>query len=187
VKYIALLLLLLAIAGCGRFKSTESVIALEGVTLIDGSGGAPKEDAVIIIRNGHIESVARVNEIVIPKNAVRMNLAGKTVIPGLIDSHAHVERWAAQRYIAWGVTTVRDLHGDMDSILALRNDMNLGSILGPRMFTAGAMIDGIPRPIPMRPVSRAPSRPGAPSTSTSSRASITSRCTPRSRRHCCAR
>ena len=148
MKFVARLLPLLALAGCGRFKSTESVIALEGVTLIDGSGGAPKEDAVVIIRNGHIESVARVNEIAIPKNAVRMNLVGKTVIPGLIDSHAHVERWAAQRYIAWGVTTVRDLHGGMDSILTLRNDMNLGSILGPRMFTAGAMIDGIPPTYP---------------------------------------
>src|SRR5207237_9484271 len=46
------------------------------------------------------------------------------------------------------VTTVRDLHGGMDSILALRNDMNLGSILGPRMFTAGAMIDGMPPTYP---------------------------------------
>src|SRR5439155_9457595 len=40
------------------------------------------------------------------------------------------------------------LHGGMDSILTLRNDMNLGSILGPRMFTAGAMIDGIPPTYP---------------------------------------
>jgi cytosine/adenosine deaminase-related metal-dependent hydrolase len=137
------------LAGCSKLlPPKDSVIALEGMTLIDGAGGAPKEDAVIIIRNGHIESVARVNEIPIPTSAVRMSLVGKTVIPGLIDSHAHVERWAAQRYLAWGVTTVRDLHGGMDSILALRNEMNLGSILGPRMFTAGAMIDGVPPTYP---------------------------------------
>jgi len=142
------ILFLLITAGCDRLFPKDHVIALEGVTLIDGAGGPPKEDAVIIVRNGHIESIARVNEIAIPKNAVRINLVGKTVIPGLVDSHAHVERWAAQRYIAWGVTTVRDLHGGMDSILALRNDMNLGSILGPRMFTAGAMIDGVPPTYP---------------------------------------
>jgi imidazolonepropionase-like amidohydrolase len=124
------------------------VIALEGVTLIDGAGGAPKEDAVILVRNGHIEAVARVNEIQIPRGAERINLAGKTVIPGLIDAHAHVERWAAQRYLAWGVTTVRDLHSDNDSALALRNDLNLGAITGPRMFTAGAMIDGVPATYP---------------------------------------
>ena len=136
------MLLLLSAAACG--KSEDRVIALEGVTLIDGTGGTPKEDAVIIIRNGHIESVARVNEVAIPKNAERINLVGKTVIPGLIDAHAHVERWAAPRYLVWGVTTVRDLGaGSTDSLLALKNDLNLGSILGPRMFAAGAMIDGV--------------------------------------------
>src|SRR6185503_11019238 len=140
---VARLVVLLALAGCGKLGgSKDSVIALEGATLIDGAGGAPKTDAVIIIRNGRIEAVARVNEIQIPKNAERVNVVGKTIIPGLIDAHAHVERWAAQRYLVWGVTTVRDLHGGADSVLALKNDMNLGSILGPRMFVAGAMIDG---------------------------------------------
>ena len=124
------------------------VIALEGATLIDGAGGAPRNDAVIIIRNGHIQAVARVNEIAIPRGARRIDVVGKTIIPGLIDAHAHVERWAALRYLAWGVTTVRDLHGTTDSALALRNDVNLGAVLGPRMFTAGAMIDGVPPTYP---------------------------------------
>ena len=126
----------------------EGVITLEGATLIDGAGGAPKPDVVILIRNGHIEAVSRVNEIQIPKGAQRFNLVGKTVIPGLIDAHAHVERWAAPRYLAWGVTTVRELHGGTDSAIALKNDLNLGSIVGPRMFTAGAMIDGAPATYP---------------------------------------
>jgi imidazolonepropionase-like amidohydrolase len=145
VKYLALLLL---VVGCSRFASKDRVIALEGATLIDGAGGDPKQDALIIIRNGHIESIARVNQIPIPKNAERINLAGKTIIPGLIDAHAHVERWAAGRYLAWGVTSVRDLHGGTDSVLALKNDINLGSIIGPRMFSAGAMIDGVPPTYP---------------------------------------
>jgi len=138
--------MLVALAGCG--KPGEGVIALEGATLIDGAGGAPKADALILIRNGHIEAVARVNEIRIPQGARRIDLVGKTVVPGLIDAHAHVERWAAPRYLAWGVTTVRDLHGPTDSALALRNDLNLGAVIGPRMFTAGAMIDGVPATYP---------------------------------------
>jgi len=138
--------LLVALLACST--SGEGVIALEGATLIDGAGGAPKEDALILIRNGHIEAVARVNEIPIPKGAERINLVGKTIIPGLIDAHAHVERWAAPRYLAWGVTTVRDLHSQTDSGIALRNDLNLGSIIGPRMFTSGAMIDGAPATYP---------------------------------------
>jgi imidazolonepropionase-like amidohydrolase len=127
--------------GCG--KSGGAVIALEGATLIDGAGGAPKEDAVILIRNGHIEAVARVNEIRVPRGAQRISLVGKTIVPGLIDAHAHVERWAVLRYLAWGVTTVRDVHSASDSAFALRSDLNLGAVTGPRMFTAGAMIDGV--------------------------------------------
>ncbi|HLZ44868.1 MAG TPA: amidohydrolase family protein [Gemmatimonadales bacterium] len=138
-------LLLLGLVGCSKLlPPKDQLIALEGATLIDGSGGPPKQDAVIIIRNGHIESIARVNEIPIPRGAQEISVVGKTIIPGLIDAHAHVERWAAARYVAWGVTTVRDLHGGTDSVLALRKDLNLGSVFGPRMFSAGAMIDGVP-------------------------------------------
>ncbi len=149
----AVALALLLLAACTKVADRlgvqrDRVIALEGATLIDGAGGAPKADALIIIRNGHIETIARVNEIPIPKGAERINLAGKTIIPGLIDAHAHVERWATGRYVAWGVTTVRDLHGGTDTVLALKNALNLGSILGPRMFSAGAMIDGTPTTYP---------------------------------------
>jgi imidazolonepropionase-like amidohydrolase len=119
------------------------VTALEGATLIDGSGGEPVTDALVLVSEGHITAVARVNEITVPRGALEISLIGKTIIPGLIDAHAHVERWAVQRYVAWGVTAVRDLGASStDSAIALRNDLNLGSVLGPRMFTSGAMIDG---------------------------------------------
>jgi imidazolonepropionase-like amidohydrolase len=142
----AVTLAVLLLAACGTSK--DRVVALEGATLIDGAGGEPKQDALIIIRNGHIEAVARINQIPVPKNAERIDLVGKTIIPGLIDAHAHVEPWAAGRYVAWGVTTVRDLHGGTDSVLALKQAMNLGSVTGPRMFVAGAMIDGAPPTYP---------------------------------------
>ena len=147
MKYLALLLL---IAGCSKLKPgrADTVIALEGATLIDGAGGELKRDAIIIIRNGRIENVARVNQIEVPRGAERINLAGKTIIPGLIDAHAHVERWAAGRYVAWGVTTVRDLHGGTEDVIGLKNAFNLGSLVGPRMFVAGAMIDGVPPTYP---------------------------------------
>src|SRR5467141_20214 len=124
-------------------SSGDGMIALEGATLIDGSGGDPIKDALVLVQNGHIQAVARVNEIPVPRGAQVVNLIGKTIIPGLIDAHAHVERWAAERYLAWGVTTVRDLGGSStDTAIAIKNDFDLGSVLGPRMLTSGAMIDG---------------------------------------------
>ncbi len=134
-------------AACG--SSGEEVIALEGATLIDGSGGEPVKDALVLVKQGHIEAVARVNEVAVPRGARVMNLIGKTIVPGLIDAHAHVERWAAERYLAWGVTTVRDLGAaSTDSSIAVKNAFNLGSVRGPRVFTSGAMIDGAPPTYP---------------------------------------
>jgi imidazolonepropionase-like amidohydrolase len=122
----------------------EGVIALEGATLMDGAGGPPLRESLILIKDGHIQAVGRGDEISIPRGAERVNVTGKTIIPGLIDAHARVERWAAARYLAWGVTTVRDLGAGGDSVFALKNDLNLGTVTGPRMFTSGPMIDGVP-------------------------------------------
>jgi imidazolonepropionase-like amidohydrolase len=126
----------------------KGMVALEGATLIDGSGGPPVQDALILIKDGRIQAVARVNEIEVPRGAERISLIGKTVIPGLIDAHAHVERWAIPRYLAWGVTTVRDLGGDNDTAFVYKTELNTGAVIGPRMFTAGAMIDGVPATYP---------------------------------------
>lgn len=139
-------LLLLCLATC---KAGGGVIALKGATLIDGSGGEPVPDAIVLVKDGRIAAVARVNEVEPPRGAQVINLVGKTIVPGLIDAHAHVERWAVERYLAWGVTTVRDLGASgTDSSIALKNAVNLGSVLGPRMFTSGAMIDGAPPTYP---------------------------------------
>lgn len=141
----SLRLVLCSLLWAGCKPPGDGVIALAGAMLIDGSGGAPRTDALILVSHGHIETVARVNEIAVPRGAQVVNLIGKTIVPGLIDAHAHVERWAVQRYIAWGVTSVRDLGASStDSSLALKNDVDLGSVLGPRMFTSGAMLDGAP-------------------------------------------
>src|SRR5207244_5454608 len=102
----------------------------------------PVKEALLLVKNGHIEAVARVNEVQVPRGAERISLVGKTIIPGLSDAHAHVERWATLRYVAWGATTVRDLHSDNDSAFVLKNDLNLGSVLRPWMRRAGGSVRG---------------------------------------------
>ncbi len=143
------LLALAAGVSAGCTPPGKDITALVGATLIDGTGGPPVQDALILIKGGRIQAIARVNEIAIPRGATQIDLIGKTIIPGLIDAHAHAERWAMQRYVAWGVTAIRDLGGGVnDSLFALRADANLGSIIAPRIFTSGAMIDGVPPTYP---------------------------------------
>jgi imidazolonepropionase-like amidohydrolase len=119
-------------------------VALVGATLIDGGGGPARPDAVIVVRGGKIEAVTSVGQFTLPRNTTRIDVRGKWIVPGLIDAHAHVAPWALPRYLAWGVTTVRDVHGAKDTILALRQRANLGGITSPRIYSAGAMIDGRP-------------------------------------------
>ncbi len=132
--------LLLWAAACGRGEKDR--IALVGGTVIDIGDGSTVPNAVVVIYKTRIETVASAAGFEIPKRAVQIDVSGRYLIPGLIDAHAHVRRWALPRYLAYGVTTVRDLHGAGDSIAALRDEVNLGAIPGPRMFIAGAMIDG---------------------------------------------
>jgi len=129
-------------------KAPPDGVALIGATLVDGTGGPVLPDAAIVVRDGRIESVSTGGGFALPPRTVEVNLRGRWIIPGLIDAHAHVARWALPRYLAWGVTTVRDLHGQLDSSLALRERVNLGSITGPRIYSAGAMIDGLPTTYP---------------------------------------
>ena len=139
---VALMLALGPLTACHR--SPPDGVALVGATLFDGSGGPVLPNSVVVVRRGRIESVGTRAGFTLPAKTREVDLTGRWIIPGLIDVHAHVEPWALPRYLAWGVTTVRDVHGALDSVLRLRDRVNLGAVAGPRMYSAGAMIDGLP-------------------------------------------
>ncbi|HEU4763508.1 MAG TPA: amidohydrolase family protein [Gemmatimonadales bacterium] len=122
-------------------KPVKDRIALVGVTVIDGTDAPPLPDQVVVIRGAHIDTIAPAATFPIPKTAKVVDLHGKFVIPGLIDADAQVERWAVRRYLAFGVTAVRDVGNDQDSILALAEAASLHSLVSPRLYVAGAAID----------------------------------------------
>lgn len=131
--------------------------AIVGATLIDGTGGAPLSEAVVIVNGDRIETVGAHDTVQVPPNAEIIDAKGKYLLPGLIDSHVHV---AASGYVPTrpkgsekayktvvainnlrsalqaGVTTVRDLCGDRTN-LALRTAVERGMLIAPRLFTAG--------------------------------------------------
>ncbi|HET6797308.1 MAG TPA: amidohydrolase family protein [Gemmatimonadales bacterium] len=126
-------------------------LALVGATLIDGTGGPPLANAAIVIRDGLIESVGPRAGFELPKQTAEIDVSGRWIIPGLIDAHSHLAPaagWAPARYLAWGVTTVRDLHGSLVTVLGIRKRANHGPIAQPRVYAAGAMIDGRPATYP---------------------------------------
>jgi imidazolonepropionase-like amidohydrolase len=130
-------------------------IALLGATLIDGSGGPPLPASAVVIRRGRIESVGSREDFQLPERTAEVDLTGRWIIPGLVDAHVHlvdpqagVARWAMTRYLAWGVTTVRDMHGSLRSSLAVRRELDRGWRPGPRVYAAGAMLDGAPSTYP---------------------------------------
>src|SRR5438445_9485630 len=63
-------------------------IVLTGARLIDGTGRAPLEKATVVISNGHIEAVGALADVKTPTAAVRIDLSGKTIMPGIIGAHA---------------------------------------------------------------------------------------------------
>ena len=136
-------------------------IALLGATLIDGTGGPPLAESAVVIRRGHIESVGSRADFQLPERTSEVDLTGRWIMPGLVDAHVHlvdpqagVARWSMTRYLAWGVTTVRDMHGPLRSALAVRREMARGWRPGPRVYSAGSMLDGAPATYPDAVVAR---------------------------------
>jgi imidazolonepropionase-like amidohydrolase len=146
--------ILLAITGVillGCTGRAPDGLALVGATLIDGTGGPPLADAAIVVRGGKVESVGSRAAFELPKRTSLVDLSGRWIIPGLIDAHAHVTQaatWAPARYLVWGVTTVRDVHGPLKSMIAFRRRANSDLGHSPRVYAAGAMIDGRPTTYP---------------------------------------
>jgi imidazolonepropionase-like amidohydrolase len=135
----------LLLLGCKQ--GAPDGVALLGATLIDGTGGPALTDAALVIRRGKVESIGPRAGFQLPRQTREVDVSGRWIIPGLIDAHVHVAQaatWAPARYLAWGVTTVRDVHGALDAVLAFRRRANGGSGDTPRVYAAGAMIDGLP-------------------------------------------
>src|ERR1041385_5409201 len=128
--------LLLCAAALASAQDTPKAFA--GARLIDGTGKAPIENATIVVRGGRIEAVGR--GVAVPAGAERIDLAGKTVIPGLINAHGHVN--SVDRlglYARYGVTTVLSLGGDNEIALRdqTRAEQQPPALTRSRLFIAG--------------------------------------------------
>ena len=97
-------------------QGTNGVQAWVGARIIDGTGKPAIEHATLVIRNGRIEAVGK--RVKVPAGAEKIDATGKTIIPGLINAHGHVNREdQLGLYLRDGITTVLSLGGDKEFAL----------------------------------------------------------------------
>ena len=117
------------------------VRAFTGFTLVDGTDRSPVPNATIVVREGRIVAAGPANSVTIPAGAQRLALPGKTVIPGIINAHGHVNGPKdLSTYAAYGVTTVFSLGGEPQSVFAARAAQNAPTLDHARVFLAGPVL-----------------------------------------------
>ena len=143
--------------------------ALVGGRLIDGYGGPPLDDSVVLIEGERITAVGRMGELEIPRSAEVISTDGMSVLPGLWDMHVHLtivghsnyEHWdktypprfrdtlkpaAAKQLLLAGVTSARDLGAPLEDIIFIKKAIERGDIPGPTLYVSGPFIQHEPYP-----------------------------------------
>jgi len=134
----------------------DGTIALTGARVVTMRDAQTKqevlEDGVVMVEGNRITAVGRAGEVRIPDDAFTLDLAGKTIIPGLIDAHAHgsmarneitpQQNWIQYSNLAFGVTTIHDPSNDTTEIFAVAEMQRAGKVLGPRVFSTGTILYG---------------------------------------------
>jgi hypothetical protein len=126
-----------------RGTTGVSLLVIRDVRVFDGVSDGAIERATVVVEG------ARIREVVLgaaspPEGARVVDGRGGTLLPGLIDMHSHlVSDVGARLYLANGVTTVRFAGNDPDAVLGLKERIETGRTLGPRVFSLGPLLDGV--------------------------------------------
>jgi Tol biopolymer transport system component/imidazolonepropionase-like amidohydrolase len=124
----------------------EGVIALRGARLVTMRGDEVIESGDIVIRNNRIVAVGARGQVEIPSGAEVIDLPGTTIVPGFVDTHAHMwpawgihrkDQWIYHANLAYGVTTTRDPQTASTDVLTYADLVRTGDIVGPRVYSTG--------------------------------------------------
>jgi imidazolonepropionase-like amidohydrolase len=140
-------------------SAPDAVVAIVGATLIDGTGGPAMSNTTIIVRGKRIAAIGPRATVAIPSGAQVVDATGKYATPGFIDTNVHLSLYnngesmvryedrflpliveAAQTELKYGITTVRDSYGALVPLVAVRDSIAHGRLLGPRMLVAGNIV-----------------------------------------------
>ncbi len=125
-------------------RVVSPVVALTNVNVIDGTGAPARPNQTVLIESGHIRDVGDASKVVVPDGAKVFDLAGQSVLPGLVSLHDHIMNQSAsapELYLAGGVTTLRTAGGSEPyGDLNLRQRIESGRIAGPELFVTGPFL-----------------------------------------------
>ncbi len=119
-------------------------LLFQNARLIDGLADQPREKVSILVTGERITAVKQ-DDLTPPIGAQVIDLKGKTVVPGLIDTHVHTTLMGDEGlplFLAAGVTSARDVGGKLEKVQQIKADLNSGKKLGPRLFICGPLLDG---------------------------------------------
>src|SRR5258708_11045376 len=133
------LALFLLLAVSSRVTSAQSpqvpALVIEGGTLIDGNGGPPAQDSVVVIQGNRITSVSRKGQVAYPANAWVIKADGKYVLPGLFDSQNSYSWYFGEAMLNHGITSTIDVGTTDETAVPARDAVFHGKAKGPRSFT----------------------------------------------------
>ena len=134
-------------------------IALVGARIVPMNaepGRGVIERGTIVVERNRIVAIGPEGSVSVPAGARRIDVAGKTIIPGLIDVHAHVRgessgilaetSWPLAANLAYGVTTSHDPSNDTQTVFTKSEMQRAGSLLGPRLYSTGTILYGAETP-----------------------------------------
>ncbi|RED48167.1 amidohydrolase family protein [Seonamhaeicola aphaedonensis] len=129
----------------------KGTLAFTGATIITMNGDKVIENGTIVISGNRIQAIGT-SEIEIPEDAKIFDVKGKTIMPGIVDVHAHVggfrsgittqKHWQLYANLAFGVTTSHDPSANTESIFTFSELIKSGNMVGPRLFSTGAILYG---------------------------------------------
>ena len=148
----------LSLAVTAEADRPQGLVALTGARIVTmaGEDGGVIEDGVILIDGNRIRAVGPRSRVNIPAGARTVDMTGRTIIPGLIDAHAHgpqgeddlipQQNWSNQVHLAMGVTTAHDPSSQASEIFPAAEMQRAGLILAPRLYSSGEIVYGARSP-----------------------------------------
>jgi imidazolonepropionase-like amidohydrolase/Tol biopolymer transport system component len=127
-------------------------LALRGARIITMEGTEVIENGTILINGNRIEAIGSAASVTIPADAKVYDVTGKTIMPGIVDAHAHLgnfryglspqKQWEYYANLAFGVTTAHDPSSNSEMIFSQSEMLRAGTMVGPRVFSTGVILYG---------------------------------------------